>query len=63
MPYCRLVEQPCRLAMECSQASGMRKRCEREPQAVQLIADPDLPGVLALVHDHVVFVWLSCHAG
>ena len=36
-----------------------RKRWfEREPQAVQLIADPDLPGVKALVDDHVVFVWL-----
>ncbi len=35
--------------MESRHVAGTRKRClEREPQAVQLSADPDLPGVQAL---------------
>ena len=61
----RLVEQPGRFAVDGGHVSGTRKRClECEPQAVPLIPDPDLPGALALVHDHVVvFLWLSRHAG
>ena len=51
--------------MDGGHVPGTRKRClAREPQAVQLIADPDLPGDQALVHDHVVvIVWLPRHAG